>query len=459
MNSKDLCRAINGVDGDILERSEAATYVRKEKKKWLKWSAMAACLCLVIAGVVIWKQIQPLPTKETGITVSENGLTIPPMDVSLSSNVAADMMGFFIYQGRCYVQYEWIHDNVDIIGEHLGTATGLIDEWTPKEGYVELAGSVRGDFYAVKGYDPSFMLCMKEATGDIATYICDNGITLKYGSELYEDRLRLSDKLESVQYESRDSWYYSRGERYQMNSINDIVFDFIKYMDSAQFIPCDSVPLDEGQATIVGMELYHLYFQMENGTTVHLRLHENGYIRFQGLMDICVQVPDESYSALLNLLDNHIDSTTVEVTESVGPTFEDCLNNAQLGKYVPTYAPEDICFAYASIYYYLDSQTADEIGTKEICLNYESLQNSHYYYSITITWADEYGKNGWAGPMINVADLSAASISEYIMTESASGNPIPDGILNVGVWYDDVSVVISAYGVDAETAYDIFNSV
>lgn len=458
MNSIDLCRAVSGVDDNILERSEAAGHACKEKNKWLKWGAVAACLCLLLAGAAVWQQLQPSSTEGAGISVSENGVTIPPMDVSLSANIQADMIGFFIYQGRCYVQYEWIYNDADIIGEYLGTATGLIDEWTPKEGYVELAGSVRGDFYAVKGYDPSFMLCMKYPTGAVSTYICNNGITLKYGSELYEDRLHLSDGFRSVQYESRDSWFYSRGECYQLNSVNDIL-DFIEGMNSAQFIPSDSVFFEDGQTSVSNTELYHLYFLMENGTTIHLRLHKNGYVRFQGMTDLCVQLPGERYGALLELLDNHIDSTAVEAAGDIGPTLEDCLNDAELGRYVPTYAPAGFCFNRATIYYYLDRQTANETGTKEIQLEYDSFDNPRCDYAITVTWADEYGQNGWAGPMIDAERLSVESLAEYIETESATGRVFPECQLHVGVWFDDVSVVISAQGVDAETAYEIFNSI
>lgn len=46
MNSKDLYNAIGKVDDDILEQSEAI----KKKTGWLKWGAMAACLCLCIIG-------------------------------------------------------------------------------------------------------------------------------------------------------------------------------------------------------------------------------------------------------------------------------------------------------------------------------------------------------------------------------------------------------------------------
>lgn len=51
MNRKDLYNAINEVDNDILERSETASQSKK-KPQWLKWSALAACLCLMVAVAI-----------------------------------------------------------------------------------------------------------------------------------------------------------------------------------------------------------------------------------------------------------------------------------------------------------------------------------------------------------------------------------------------------------------------
>ena len=50
MNRKDLYQSMNQIDDDILERSE----VRKKKNSsvWMKWGAMAACLCLLV-GVLV----------------------------------------------------------------------------------------------------------------------------------------------------------------------------------------------------------------------------------------------------------------------------------------------------------------------------------------------------------------------------------------------------------------------
>ncbi len=310
-NAVRLSGALNLLQDSILAETDtlrnAPQAKTPAKHPLIKWSSAAACLCLLAAGIMLWKQPATPGTKASdGITVSEDGVTIPPMKIRLSKpseNSAADMIAFFIYHGKSYVLYEYLYGKNDIVGEHLGTATGLIDEWTPREGNVEFAGSVSGDFYAVNGYDPSFMLCMKDSPESVVTYICNTGITLKYGSELYEDRLHLANSYSTIEYESRDSWYYGKKEIRRLNN-SSVIEDFIKRLNAAQFMPDSQVPLKGGQSSIAETELYHLYFRMNNGTTVHLRLCEDGYVRYQGILPLCVRIPKESYDALLALLDN-----------------------------------------------------------------------------------------------------------------------------------------------------------
>lgn len=296
------------VFGDINEKHIVGARAERRRKKpvWVKWGAMAACLCLACGMAMYTQKVLPSTEPKTGqsITVSDDGVSIPKLDISLSNDVEADMVGFFIYQGNCYVQYQWLENAEDIVGEYLGTATGLIDEWTPEDGYVELAGSVRGDFYSVKGYDPSFMLCIVHDSGDISTYVCNTGIIIKYGSELYEDRLHLTGNYRKIQFETRASWYQSKGEVYSLAD-GEIVSTFIQALNAAEFLPWESVPAMEGYTTssIYDTEIYHVYFSMDNGIIIHLRLYENGYVRFQGMNDICVQIPAEAYAAFLALLD------------------------------------------------------------------------------------------------------------------------------------------------------------
>lgn len=304
---KKLYNGMTNISEEVIEEAQTAK-PRRKAPAWAKWCAAAACVCLIVAGVFVWKQpsesFANANENSGGITVSEDGVTIPPLNVTLSSNDEMNMMAFFIYQGRCYVQYEWIYEDVDLIGEHLGTAIGLFNEWTPMDGYVELAGSVKGDFYSVKGFDPAFMLCMREADGAIATYICDNGITLKTGRDLYGEWLHLSESYTAVQYQTHASWYNSAGQVYQLHDPqSETVTAFLQALNAAAFMPTADIPLEEGETNIYdSKEIYHVYFLLENGMTVELRLFEGGYVSFQGLLDVCVQIPGEQFDAITALL-------------------------------------------------------------------------------------------------------------------------------------------------------------
>ena len=302
MNKEELYSVIGTVDEELLQRCEQPAK-KTAKSKWLKWGAIAACLCFAAIFTVILMNPKGNEPIDLPPTTDADGVTIPQMEVTLSDDVAADMIGFFIYQGKVYTQYEWIYDDIDIVGEYLGTATGLIDEWTPADGYVELAGSVSGDFYSVKGYDPSFMLCMNDPSGAICTYVCSRGITVKYGSELYEERLHLRGNFSAVEYETRESWNWSKGELSSLDKDSVVIESYISELYSREFILWSTVPEKEGhtQSSIYDTETFHVYFRMNNGTTVHLRLYENGYVRFQGLPDVCVQVSADTYNSLIGL--------------------------------------------------------------------------------------------------------------------------------------------------------------
>lgn len=454
--AKKLFDSITNISDDLIESAQDIHgKARRKRKAWIKWGAVAACLCIAVVGAVIWQKTAAPEKTDSGTVLSENGVTVPKLEVSLSANSEAKMIAFFSYHGSCYVQYEWL-DDADIIGNYLGTSTGLIDEWTPEEGYVELAGSVKGDFFSVKGYDPAFMLCMKDATGAVSTYLCNNGITLKYGSELYEDRLHLSGNYSAVQYETHDSWDYSKNELYQLKGHDEVINSLIEQLDKAEFIPWEDVPAREGMTdvSLYDTERYHLHFRMNNGTTVHLRLYENGYVRFQGLMDVCVQVPQDRFSTLIGLLDGRIDAEAVSVPNRTEAKLERCKNDPELGTYFPTYeAPETVVLA-AENYYYLEPHTGMETGTKEIYAEYSGVSDPNLYYAVTVTWREEYGKNGWAGPMLDRSELSIDALAEYVKTGMTG-----KAAIDVGVWYDDVSVVLSANGIGAEDAYEIFRSV
>ena len=234
------------------------------------------------------------------IQVTEDGVTIPKPDISLSEedNAAACMVGFFIYQGNIYTSYDWTDE--DVIDEHLGTMTGLIDVWTPSDGWVDYAGSVRGEFYSVQGYDPSFMLCMKESDGMTHLFICNTGITLKKGADLYEDRLHLAGNYTSVQYENDYSWSNSKEERRELDA--EVIAEFVEELYTAEFMPSDNIPTEAENTAWPSMAEFHVYFMMQNGMGVHLWLIQGGYVIFDGMDQVCVKISDEVYDAFTDLM-------------------------------------------------------------------------------------------------------------------------------------------------------------
>ena len=81
MKTPKMVEAMNYIDDDLV--SGAITYTRKKKSGWLKWGAMAACLCLMIAGAAIWGNLgQPgkIPEAGAGVGGGDHGASFPGGD-------------------------------------------------------------------------------------------------------------------------------------------------------------------------------------------------------------------------------------------------------------------------------------------------------------------------------------------------------------------------------------------
>ena len=308
--------------GDISDRyvTEAAEAMKKPKGRALsplRLTAAAACLCLLAGG--LWgvsrfragRTEQPtsvpdssVPASQAQITLGPEGVTIPRTEFILSTEgqEIASMIPFFIYEGRSYVWYEELGGAEALIGDWLGTATGSIDVWTPRDGYVDLAGSVRGDFYSVQGFDPAFLLCIPREDGRLEAYINDNGITLKTGAELFEDRLHLSEQFTGLEYEAHDSWFYNRGEVQTLADDNaPVVRAFLAALDEAEFLPTRT---SEGQpAWAPGNTLWHVCLPYASGMKVTLRISAEGYVSFDGIGGICLKPEAAPLGALTALFD------------------------------------------------------------------------------------------------------------------------------------------------------------
>ena len=306
MKEKDILNAMTHVKDEHIAAA-APTGKKSPRRMSIRAVSLVACLCVCVCTLFViapWRDRTPDVLRPT---ISEDGVTIPPLEITLNRDIGmmSDMIGFFIYGGRVYTHY--MHVNAtDMVGEYVGTSTGMIDEWTKEDGYVDFAGSIGGDFYTVKGYDPSFMLCMTD--GNTATlYINNNGMTLKTGADLYEDRLHLKGNILRVEAETRESWYLTQLKVMEIgDEYRETIDRFVDALYAAPFMISSDIPLAEGQSSIYdALEIYHLYLYTADSVPVHLRLFRGGYVILQGMFDVCVYVEGDAFDDLIRMLDQH----------------------------------------------------------------------------------------------------------------------------------------------------------
>ena len=94
---------MNEMDNKYIE--EIFQYKKRARKPaWIKWGAMAACLCLLVGGAVMYQSLNAPsrpgagPGVQTGGSVSE---TVDPIISSLAVYPAASLIDYF--RGECLI--------------------------------------------------------------------------------------------------------------------------------------------------------------------------------------------------------------------------------------------------------------------------------------------------------------------------------------------------------------------
>lgn len=319
MKQEGLHDALNYLDDELIENVDTLRVKKKTgNQRLVGVLSLAACLCVLFGAVLTreyWLpaseiltngaspekiEVDTQPGKNQVNTNAsgaiEAGAYIPPMEVNLDNDALGDMVCFFIYGGRCYTQYAR-SQNTKLVGQYLGTATGTIDEWTSTEGYVELAGSISGDFYAVNGYDSGFLLCMYDGE-EVQLFINDNDIFLKTGADLFANRLHVEGNYLSVGCLDVESM-----KEYVLPEENKQAADgFLQALNAGAFCRSEEIPLRDpwlDNTYIETAKVYSLEFQMKDGFSVGLWVYENGYVCFNQMFSVCVQVEQDVVDNLL----------------------------------------------------------------------------------------------------------------------------------------------------------------
>lgn len=293
MKGERLLHALGEVDEEYLVQVEDLRRI-PQKKRRPTWVPMAACLCLV-AGVAAWalRGGMGMPSQEgaeansNGMSGSSQGVYVPPLEVELPQahpEFMVDMTGFFIYQGRLYVQMDAVEQDRHLVGAQLGESNGTIDEWTSEDQYLEGTGSVGGPFYEVKGYEPQNLLCMVYDNGvELFWNSCD--ITVSTGADVLEKVFRLSDGIARAEVQDESNLQGDTGSMTQITQLAQL---------EAWVDGLGQAPALSSAGTDLGQCLGHLYLTKADGVTVHLRLMEHGYVQVAGLSEVCWQMEWQS---------------------------------------------------------------------------------------------------------------------------------------------------------------------
>lgn len=339
MRKNNLLDSMEMLDPSIIEEADLNIKPAKRITNWIRVVAIAASL-LVVAGIgfvmgnLMNNKDNPvesiaategiegtdMPTTDingnpegTQLPIEEGGLYIPAIELpDNTSGVEIDMIGLVVYQGGIYTQSasytgaDAVEINNNLLGNYLGYATGSISEWSTQDEYAEeFASSVAGEIYEVIGYDSSFRICMKwEGELDNGETVLNiqfldrlNGITLNTGSDLFEDRLHLNNRIVSIECQSHDDWNYAVNN-YRTVDVDDATWgEFINQLYSGNFV--NTWDPDNYTDTIYDTENQaHIYLRMNDGTTIGLTLIEGGYVGYDALGWYFVQIPGEAFDSV-----------------------------------------------------------------------------------------------------------------------------------------------------------------
>lgn len=305
---------------DLFERRDM--YRAKQAKRRKTVGMISACAALagfvILAGFLNWKTSNGAKEGNQGLTADNragasnnpNGVFIPARELPKSSEDAMmDMIGLIVYQGRIYTQGpEYFGENAEktmsLVGDHLGTAKGNIDEWSSQEEYAtELASTIGGEVYSVKGYDTGFRICTCMEVPDengqtklwVQFYECLNGITLTKGSDLFETRLKISGRIQKIEYQTHEDWDYAK-ENYHEVSLDAGAWDqFMEQVDACDFVYTHD-PKAPAEQSIYRNHQAHVTLTLEDGSQVRLRLFEGGYVGYEPLGWYFVKIPEDIFN-------------------------------------------------------------------------------------------------------------------------------------------------------------------
>ena len=137
--------------------------------------------------------------------------------------------------------------------------------------------------------------------GGIDILILENfdGIGLNDGSDLFEKRLHIRENVEQVTFLPHDEW--NNGDAVSRRTLDGVSGDqWDAFVDALCSAPVERISYEEHPDFYDAAVQGHVYVEKQDGTQIELRLLEGGYVGYQRLGWIFVEMPGDLFDAVLS---------------------------------------------------------------------------------------------------------------------------------------------------------------
>lgn len=398
MNEYDLIKAVGDADPELVESAGRALPAFKRRRIAAAFAAAAAALALAFGiGLAVNKNIftgggkgsSADPKKEAGImdSVKESEraggeqTAIPPKE-------NFEYVGFIKYNNTVYFYHGAYKDAPELAGEYLGRIGTTVLPGTPMEAWPDMSSYEKGDVYAVKGYDPEYMICRAEG-GRISVFINRDASGVTYGRDVLETRFRVSEYFTSLIYEGTESLFNGYDEKFVLDAAyNGAVLDMLAVLDEGEWIGPVSPELDEeGYLRIHNSEQWRLTLSLGK-LRIGITLFEGGYAcvhQFPNTM--LIRFDAEKIRPFWELLSEGKHGIPVESTDSIRALRpEQLYDEPNFGAYFPREIPEGYKLEDVFIRFPSDERTGEAITDAPDLLSaeYRGTDDLDKYFSIGV---------------------------------------------------------------------------
>ena len=390
MNEFDILKALGEADPALVE-SAAAPRAKKRSRLVPVLAASAAAIVLAVGigfavGGMVKKTnkieaVLPTEEQEKKSEITETAVPKPTPSPEYS------YIGFIKYNGTVYLYHDTCPDARELLGEYLGRIENTANPGTPLEEIPDMTSYEKGDFYAVKGFDPAYLICRVDGK-EVSVFISHDTEGVTCGRDVLETRFHASLLFTSLVYEGTESVFNGYCERYALDpEYNSYVLDMLAALDEGEWIgPYTDENMDEWLA-IMNSEQWRLSLSLGK-LRIGITVFEGGYACVHQYPNTClIRFDAEKIKPFWDLLAEGAHGTPVgsgDSTRALRP--EQLYDEPNYGAYFPLDIPEGYRIEDVHIFFGTDERTGEVLLDKPEWLSaeYRGVDDFDSMFSINV---------------------------------------------------------------------------